>query len=76
MEQHFAAQSQGLPGAQRHGVVQLEGMVGDLFLVLGIAVCQVDNRRVGAEVVGHLGGGGTVVQLVGLHCSVNSKPNS
>ena len=33
MEQHLATQTQGLPDAQRHGIVELESMVGSLVLV-------------------------------------------
>ena len=65
MQLQLASQSQRLSRSQRHGIVQLEDVVGGFVLILGIAVCQVDNRRVGAEVVGHLGGGGAVVQLIG-----------
>ena len=65
MEQEFAAQAQGLSNTQRHSVVELEGVVDGLVLVLRITVGQINHRRRGSEVVGHLGGGRTVVQLVG-----------
>ena len=67
MQLQFAAQAQGLSDGQRHGVVHLEGVVGGLVLILGIAVGEVDKCRRRAEVAGHLGGGRTVVQLVGQY---------
>ena len=65
VELQLTAEAQGLSCAERHGVVELEDVVGGLIIVVRITVGQVDELGAGAEVVGHLRGGGTVVQLIG-----------
>ena len=67
MQLEFAAEVQRLANTEGHGVVELEGVVGGLVLVLRVTACQVGQAGATgtAEGVGRLGGGRTVVQLVG-----------
>ena len=64
---HDAAtvESQRLACAEGHGVVQLEDVANGLVLILRVTVGKVDVVGRVVEVVGHLGGGGAVVQLIG-----------
>ena len=65
MQLQFTTHTQCLSLCQWHGVVELEDVVGGLILILRETVGQIYNGRACTKVVGHLGGGGAVVQLVG-----------
>ena len=64
MQLQLATQIQCLSLCQRHGVVQLEDVVGGFILVVRESVCQIDDVRVCSEIVCHLCCGRAVVELV------------
>ena len=64
MELELSSESQRLACAEGHGVVQLEDVANGLVLILRVTVGKVDVVGSVVEVVGHLGGGWAVAQLV------------
>ena len=64
MKLQFTTETQSLTNAEWHSVIELESVVQRFVVILRIAVGEINVIRCGAEVVGHIGRGGAVVELV------------